>query len=196
MGSASGRRARRASRTATRTTCARLGSREFRASQRALTELEGRWSGGLSPVAAAAGRPGAPSSCSAARPRTRSSRCWTTAGRAFALRTGLDDATVRLGSRPERDLGARVRLPPGARARLRRRRRRALPRRRPDRCSGRAASTARGASPSGSSDVVAFARDLEVTYRVWSPKKGYPGGRWYRDFHTFDHAVGLPAGRA
>lgn len=41
------------------------------------------------------------------------------------------------------------------------------------------------------SDVVAFARDLEVTYRVWSPRKGYPGGKWYRDFHAFDHEWGV-----
>ena len=26
---------------------------------------------------------------------------------------------------------------------------------------------------------------------MWSPRKGYPGGRWYRDFHTFDHASGF-----
>jgi 1,4-alpha-glucan branching enzyme len=41
------------------------------------------------------------------------------------------------------------------------------------------------------SDVVAFGRDLEVTYRVWSPRKGYPGGPWYRDFHTFNHDSGI-----
>lgn len=35
-------------------------------------------------------------------------------------------------------------------------------------------------------DVVAFGRDLEVTYRVWSPRKGYPGRREYRDFHVID----------
>ncbi|HMA47300.1 MAG TPA: 1,4-alpha-glucan branching protein domain-containing protein [Frankiaceae bacterium] len=40
------------------------------------------------------------------------------------------------------------------------------------------------------SGVVAFARDLGVTYRVWSPRAGYPAGRWYRDFHTFDHDMG------
>ncbi len=45
------------------------------------------------------------------------------------------------------------------------------------------------------SDVVAFGRDLEVTYRVWSPKAGYPGGRWYRDFHHFDHDSGFRAFR-
>ncbi len=29
--------------------------------------------------------------------------------------------------------------------------------------------------PVGESDVVAFGRDLKVSYRVWSPKSGYPG---------------------
>jgi len=47
----------------------------------------------------------------------------------------------------------------------------------------------------GSSDVAAFARDLDVTYRVWSPRSGYPGGRWYRDFHTFDYWAGFRAAR-
>lgn len=41
------------------------------------------------------------------------------------------------------------------------------------------------------SDVAVIGRDLEVTYRVWSPRRGYPGGRWYRDFHTFDHDSGF-----
>ena len=36
----------------------------------------------------------------------------------------------------------------------------------------------------GDSDVVAFARDLSVAYRVWAPTTGYPGDAWYRDFHT------------
>ena len=43
----------------------------------------------------------------------------------------------------------------------------------------------------GDSDVVAFGRDLEVTYRVWSPRKGYPSGQWYRDFHTYHHETGI-----
>lgn len=47
----------------------------------------------------------------------------------------------------------------------------------------------------GASDVVAFARDLDVTYRVWSPRKGYPGAKWYRDFHTFDHEWGMRPAR-
>jgi 1,4-alpha-glucan branching enzyme len=43
--------------------------------------------------------------------------------------------------------------------------------------------------------VVAFGRDLDVTYRVWSPRSGYPGGRDYRDFHTYDHPSGLKPAR-
>jgi 1,4-alpha-glucan branching enzyme len=30
---------------------------------------------------------------------------------------------------------------------------------------------------------------------VWSPRRGYPGGRWYRDFHTFDHEWGFRPAR-
>ncbi|MBW3658140.1 MAG: DUF1957 domain-containing protein [Actinobacteria bacterium] len=36
----------------------------------------------------------------------------------------------------------------------------------------------------GDSDVVAFARDLSVAYRVWSPTSGYPGDPWYRDYYA------------
>ena len=31
-----------------------------------------------------------------------------------------------------------------------------------------------GRAPGGDSDVIAFARDLEVSYRVWSPKRRLP----------------------
>ncbi|GAB2922770.1 glycoside hydrolase family 57 protein [Rhodococcus aerolatus] len=47
----------------------------------------------------------------------------------------------------------------------------------------------------GDTDVVAFGRDLEVSYRVWSPRSGYPGHAAYRDFHTFDHPSGLKPAR-
>ncbi|MCW2629919.1 glycoside hydrolase family 57 protein [Mycobacterium sp.] len=49
--------------------------------------------------------------------------------------------------------------------------------------------------PVGDSDVVAFGRDLQVSYRVWSPKSGYPGHAAYRDFHTYDHHTGLKPAR-
>ncbi|SPM37704.1 Predicted glycosyl hydrolase, contains GH57 and DUF1957 domains, partial [Mycobacterium rhizamassiliense] len=49
--------------------------------------------------------------------------------------------------------------------------------------------------PIGDTDVVAFGRDLQVSYRVWSPKSGYPGHAAYRDFHTYDHLTGLKPAR-
>jgi 1,4-alpha-glucan branching enzyme len=49
--------------------------------------------------------------------------------------------------------------------------------------------------PVGDTDVVAFGRDLQVSYRVWSPKSGYPGHPAYRDFHTYDHLTGLKPAR-
>jgi 1,4-alpha-glucan branching enzyme len=49
--------------------------------------------------------------------------------------------------------------------------------------------------PVGSTDVIAFGRDLQVSYRVWSPKSGYPGHAAYRDFHTYDHVTGLKPAR-
>jgi 1,4-alpha-glucan branching enzyme len=49
--------------------------------------------------------------------------------------------------------------------------------------------------PVAASDVVAFGRDLQVSYRVWSPKSGYPGHAAYRDFHTYDHVTGLKPAR-
>ena len=51
------------------------------------------------------------------------------------------------------------------------------------------------ARPVYDSDVLAFGRDLKVSYRVWSPKSGYPGHAAYRDFHTYDHATGLKHAR-
>ncbi|MBM7460249.1 1,4-alpha-glucan branching enzyme [Rhodococcus coprophilus] len=45
------------------------------------------------------------------------------------------------------------------------------------------------------SDVVCFGRDLQVSYRVWSPKSGYPGHSAYRDFHTYCHDTGLKPSR-
>lgn len=49
--------------------------------------------------------------------------------------------------------------------------------------------------PVGDSGVIAFGRDLEVSYRVWSPRSGYPGHAAYRDFHTYDHETGLKPAR-
>jgi len=169
-----------------------LGSREFVASQRALAAMEGAWSGGMSPVLRPLVGSGAVELLGG--PATHPfqpllDRPW----QRFALRTGLDDTAVRLGLRPEgiwapecgyrpgleedyADLGVRHFLVDGPTL------------------QGADGTTAEAVTV-GDSDVVAFARDLEVTYRVWSPKKGYPGGRWYRDFHAFDHASGFRPSR-
>ncbi len=49
--------------------------------------------------------------------------------------------------------------------------------------------------PVGDSGVLAFARDLDISYQIWSSRTGYPGGASYRDFHTFDHASGFRPAR-
>jgi len=43
----------------------------------------------------------------------------------------------------------------------------------------------------GGSAVAAFARNLDVTYRVWSPTGGYPGDKWYREYHAYDMTAGF-----
>ena len=109
---------------------------------------------------------------------------------AFALEAGLEDATIRLGARPTGIWAPECGYAPGMEA-------------------GYAAAGVERflvdgpamhgdtglARPVGTSDVVAFGRDLDVSYRVWSPRSGYPGGRDYRDFHTVDHASGLKPAR-
>lgn len=49
--------------------------------------------------------------------------------------------------------------------------------------------------PVSDSSVVAFARDLEVSYRVWSPRRGYPSDPHYRDFHAVHHDSGFRPAR-
>jgi len=49
--------------------------------------------------------------------------------------------------------------------------------------------------PVAGSTVVAFGRDLQISYRVWSPRSGYPGHPAYRDFHSYDHLTGLKPAR-
>jgi 1,4-alpha-glucan branching enzyme len=110
--------------------------------------------------------------------------------REFALRAGLTDTERRLGSRPAGIWAPECGYAPGME-------------------EGYAAAGVRRflvdgpalrgdtafARTVGTSDVVCFGRDLPVTYRVWSPRSGYPGGRFYRDFHTYDHTTGLKPSR-
>ena len=110
--------------------------------------------------------------------------------RDFALRAGLADTARRLGSRPAGIWAPECGYAPGmeygyAEAGVAR----FLvdgPALRGDTAFARTV---------GDTDVVCFGRDLPVTYRVWSPKAGYPGHRDYRDFHTYDHASGLKPAR-
>lgn len=104
----------------------------------------------------------------------------------FQLDVGLDDHQLRLGHRPEGIWAPECAYVPGleeiyAQTGVRR-----------FMVDGPTVHgvTSRAYDVDGSG-VLAFARDLEVTYRVWSPRSGYPGNAAYRDFHTFDHPSGL-----
>ncbi|HVW42097.1 MAG TPA: 1,4-alpha-glucan branching protein, partial [Amycolatopsis sp.] len=110
--------------------------------------------------------------------------------RSFALTMGLEDTALRIGRRPAGIWAPECGYAPGME-------------------DGYAAAGVErflvdgpslhgdtsAARPVGSSDVVCFGRDLEITYRVWSPKAGYPGHANYRDFHTWAHEVGLKPSR-
>lgn len=158
---------------------------EYREAQRALEDFETRWRHGFSPLlrqlvdantvellSGPATHPFQP----LLDPRMRR----------FALRTGLYDTRLRLGAAPEGIWAPECGYSPGmeteyAAAGIRR----FLV----DGPSLRGDTAA--ARPVGDSDVLCFGRDLEVAYRVWSPKSGYPGDGAYRDFHTYDHPTGL-----
>jgi 1,4-alpha-glucan branching enzyme len=43
----------------------------------------------------------------------------------------------------------------------------------------------------GGSAVAAFARNLDVTYCVWSPTGGYPSNKWYREYFAYDMTAGF-----
>lgn len=166
-----------------------LAAAEFRAAGRALETFESRWRNGFSPllrplvdggVVEVLGGPLTHPFQPLLDPRVRS----------FALRAGLADTRLRLGHTPAGIWAPECGYAPGMEA-------------------GYAAAGVQrflvdgpalhgdthAARPVGDSDVVCFGRDLEVTYRVWSPRAGYPGDAAYRDFHTFDHPSGLKPSR-
>jgi 1,4-alpha-glucan branching enzyme len=166
-----------------------LATTEFRAAEAALGRFETRWRHGLSPVLRPLvdsgviellGGPATHAFAPLLNDRVRD----------FALRTGLAETALRVGSAPEGLWAPECGYAPGME-------------------EGYAAAgvgrfvvdgpALRGdtaaARPVGDSGVLCFGRDLEVTYRVWSPKAGYPGDPAYRDFHTFDHPSGLKPAR-
>lgn len=166
-----------------------LAGHEHRAAARALTVFEDRWRHGFSPmlrplvdggVVELLGGPATHPFQPLLHERVRS----------FALRAGLADTALRLGAAPAGIWAPECGYAPGMER-------------------GYAAAGVRRflvdgpalhgdtafAHPVGDTDVVCFGRDLEVTYRVWSPRAGYPGDGAYRDFHTFDHPTGLKPAR-
>jgi 1,4-alpha-glucan branching enzyme len=103
---------------------------------------------------------------------------------AFSLRTGLDDHLTRFGSRPRGIWAPECGYRPGLEELYASAGVRHFLLDGPTMLHvGRPTHSAWSV---GSTDVLAFGRDLEVTYRVWSPRKGYPGGHAYRDFHVVD----------
>lgn len=166
-----------------------LAAAEHRAADAAIEEFETQWRHGFSPVL----RPLRDSGVFEllGGPATHPFQpLLTERVRGFALRTGLADITLRLGSAPGGIWAPECGYAPGMEA---------------DYAAagvthflvdGPAMRGKTGAARTvGDSDVVCFGRDLEVTYRVWSPKAGYPGSPEYRDFHTYDHPSGLKPSR-
>lgn len=166
-----------------------LGAREHRDAGWALEEFEARWRHGASPVF---------------RPLVESGVIELLGGplthpfqplldprmRAFSLEEGLADAQHRWGRRPHGLWAPECAFTPGMEWDYART---GIDHFMVDGPSLRG-DTALG-RPVGDTDVVAFARDLTVAYKVWSPKSGYPGHGSYRDFHTYDHATGLKPAR-
>jgi 1,4-alpha-glucan branching enzyme len=165
-----------------------LAGYEWTAATECLADLEDRWltgglSGALRPLVDAGvvellGGPATHPFLPLLEPRIA----------AGALAVGLDDTTLRLGARPAGIWVPECGHAPGQEALY------------------AAAGVERflvdspalhgdtaAARPVGS--TLCFGRDLEVSYRVWSPRSGYPGAPDYRDFHTFDHASGFRPAR-
>ena len=107
----------------------------------------------------------------------------------FELAAGLMDARLRLGSTPAGIWAPECAYRPGLEEHYARHSVRHLMLDGPT--VQHVGASIHEAHPLGDSGVLAFARDLDVTYRVWSPRRGYPGGKWYRDFHSYDHAWGF-----
>ncbi|SHM27767.1 1,4-alpha-glucan branching protein domain-containing protein [Cryptosporangium aurantiacum] len=184
-----------------------LATHEFREATAALADFEGRWRHGGSPVLRNLADSGVVELLGgpATHPfqpllRDRFQR--------FALSSGLDDGALRFGARPPGIWAPECGYAPGLETSYAEagvthvlvdgptlRRSTAIGRAETRTALGQPAGRTAFAHPVGTSSVLAFGRDLDVTYRVWSPKAGYPGGPDYRDFHTFDHPTGFRPAR-
>ena len=166
-----------------------LAAHEHRAAAEALTDFETQWRHGASPVVRSLvdagsiellGGPLTHPFQPLMDPRLRN----------FALRTGLADTAARTGHTPLGIWAPECGYAPGME------------------CDYAAAGVQRFlvdgpalhgntsmARTVGDTDVLCFGRDLQVSYKVWSPRSGYPGHGAYRDFHTYDHPSGLKPAR-
>lgn len=173
-------------------TLRRLGTHEARQARRAMTRFETDWSAGGSPIwrsladAGVVELLGGPAT-HPVLPLVREPIA------DLALASGMDDHMRRLGQRPEGIWLPECAYQPGLEKVLDRHGVRRVMLDGPSlRHVG--ASTSRPWKL-GDSDVAVVGRDLDVTYRVWSPRRGYPGGRHYRDFHSYHHESGFKLSR-
>jgi 1,4-alpha-glucan branching enzyme len=169
-----------------------LGRSEVARATSALAEFEARWRHGGSPVlrpladagvVELLGGPATHPVLPLTHPRIADA----------ALQVGVEDQVLRLGRRPAGIWSPECGWTPGLERLLARHQVQHLMLDGPT-LQHAGVSTALG-HPLLDSDVVAFGRDLAVTYRVWSPTQGYPGGPWYRDFHTYHEPSGIKRAR-
>lgn len=115
---------------------------------------------------------------------------------AFGLRSGLDDAALRLGSRPHGVWLPECGYRPGLESLLRDAGAGHLvvePTTVP--APGQPGGSAEAVFELADSGVVGLRNDRSITDLVWSATAGYPGGQWYRDFHFFDPTTGVRTAR-
>jgi 1,4-alpha-glucan branching enzyme len=157
--------------------------REARSARRALAALEGRYTAGFSPALRELADAGVIELLSGPASHPFQPLLEQRAA-AFALRTGLDEHTIRFGTPSSGIWAPECGYRPGLEDLYQR--------------AGighflldgptmlHVGHPTHSAWTVGDTDVIAFGRDLDVTYRVWSPRKGYPGHHEYRDFHVID----------
>lgn len=168
------------------------GQREFAESTAALADFDAHWSAGGSAALRALADSGVIEVIGGPLTHTFTPLVPERIARA-SLVAGLDDAQRRWGTRPRGAWMPECAWEPGMEALLEDAGVDRIVLDGPSllRCGATTASAWR----LGDTDVRVVGRDLDVTYRVWSPRRGYPGSRWYRDFHSYDHEWGFRPSR-
>jgi 1,4-alpha-glucan branching enzyme len=164
------------------------GRREYAAATRALTRFETQWKHGGSPALRRLADSGAVEILGGPLAHAFTpdlDDTWATA----SLASGLDDSALRIGHRPTGIWTPECAYRPGLEQSYTAAGVQHLMLEGPTLQSAGAHLDAPWLL--GDTDIGVVGRDLPLAYRVWSPRRGYPGGRWYRDFHTFDHEWGF-----